>query len=124
MNISLKIFLFIVLIIQLMLIINTLKLRKMSMRYGSLWMFILILMAIAIIFPNIFTKMSMFFGFETTSNMIFLIGFFFLFYIIFVLTMSLSKQQSTIKALIQEISILKSKLNNDNNKNIKGERYD
>ena len=81
----------------------------MSMRYGTFWMFILILMGIAVVFPNIFIHISTFFGFETTSNMLFLFGFFFLFYIIFILTISLSKQQSVIKALIQEISILKSK---------------
>lgn len=116
MNFSLKIFLFFILLLQLVLIINTIKTKKMSMRYGSFWMFILALMAIAVIIPSIFTKASTFFGFETTSNMIFLIGFFFLFYIIFILTMSLSKQQTIIKTLIQEVSILKTNIQNEEHK--------
>lgn len=110
MNLSLKLFLFLILLLQLFLILYTIKSKKMSMRYGSFWIFILVLLSIAIIYPNMFISMSNFFGFETTSNMIFLIGFFFLFYIIFILTISLSKQQSVIKILIQEISILKSKI--------------
>ena len=111
MNMSIKLFLFLLILLQLILIIHTLKSRKMSMRYGSFWIFILILMSIAVIFPNIFINLSNFFGFEAASNMIFLIGFFFLFYIIFILTMSLSKQHSTIKNLTQEISILKERVN-------------
>lgn len=116
MNISIKLFLFFLILLQLLLIIHTLKSRKMSMRYGSFWIFILILMSIAVVFPNIFIKLSGFFGFEAASNMIFLIGFFFLFYIIFILTMSLSKQHSTIKNLTQEISILKERVNKNEKK--------
>lgn len=111
MDLSLKLFLFLLILLQLFLIIRTIKSRKMSMRYGSFWIFILILMSIAVILPNIFIGISNFFGFEAASNMIFLIGFFFLFYIIFILTMSLSKQHSTIKALTQEISLLKERVN-------------
>lgn len=115
MNSSLKIFLLFILLLQFTLIINTVKAKKMSMRYGSFWLFILLLMAVAVIFPNIFTSISSLFGFETTSNMIFLIGFFFLFYIIFVLTTSLSKQQTTIKILVQEISLLKAQFQDSTN---------
>ena len=88
----------------------------MSIRYGSFWIFLLILMSIAVIFPNILINISNFFGFEVASNMIFLIGFFFLFYIIFILTISLSKQKDQIKTLIQEISILKEKINENKKK--------
>ena len=112
MNLTLRIFLSVILLLQFILIIYTIKHRKMSMRYGIFWMFILILMAIAIIFPNIFIDTSTLFGFETTSNMLFLFGFFFLFYIIFILTISLSKQQALIKTLIQEVSILKANKEN------------
>ena len=113
MNIILKLFLFLILIFQLILIIHTIKKRKMSMRYGSFWIFLLILMSIAVIFPNILISISDYFGFEVASNMIFLVGFFFLFYIIFILTISLSKQKDQIKSLIQEVSILKERVQKD-----------
>lgn len=116
MNLSIKLFLLLLILLQLILIIHTIKSRKMSMRYGSFWICILMLMSVAVIFPNIFINLSDFFGFEAASNMVFIIGFFFLFYIIFILTMSLSKQHSTIKSLTQEISILKESVNKNEKK--------
>ena len=116
MDLSLKLFLFLLILLQLVLIIHTIKSRKMSMRYGSFWIFILILMSIAVLFPNILINLSNFFGFEVASNMIFLVGFFFLFYIIFILTMSISKQHTTIKNLTQEISILKERVEKNEKK--------
>ena len=116
---SLKIFLFLFLLIQLFLILKTIKIKKMTIRYGSFWIFIIVLLGVAIVFPNIFITLSNFFGFETTSNMIFLIGFFFLFYLIFILTISLSKQHSVIKILVQEVSILKSKIQSYENERSK-----
>ena len=112
MNISLKLFLIALLLLLLFLIVKTIKNKKLSMKYGSFWIFLLIIMAIIVIFPQLLFKISKAFGFEVASNMIFLLGFFFLFYIIFILTISLSIQNDKIKVLIQEISILKERVRN------------
>ncbi len=112
MKLHLQIFLLLLLLFQLLLIIRTLKNKKLSMRYGSFWIFLLLLMVIVVIFPSILFKISSIFGFEVASNMIFLIGFFFLFYIIFILTISISVQNEKIKLLIQELSLLKESVNN------------
>ena len=112
MNISLKIFLLVLLLLLLFLIIKTIKSKKLSMKYGSFWIFLIIIMVIIVIFPQLLFKISNIFGFEVASNMIFLLGFFFLFYIIFILTISLSIQNNKIKTLIQEISILKESVKN------------
>ena len=53
MNIMLKIFVILLIIFQLILIIRTAKLKKLSMKYCSLWIFLLILMTIVVTFPNI-----------------------------------------------------------------------
>ena len=107
MEIRLRIFLLVLLIIQLVLIIKTVKLKKLSMKYGSFWIFLLIINVIIVFFPEIVFKASSLFGFEASSNMMFLIGFFFLYYIIFILTTSISIQNEKIKLLIQEVSLLK-----------------
>lgn len=112
MKLHLQIFLLLLLLFQLLLIIRTLKNKKLSMRYGSFWIFLLLLMVIVVIFPSILFKISSIFGFEVASNMIFLIGFFFLFYIIFILTISISVRNEKIKLLIQELSLLKESVNN------------
>ena len=109
---QLQIFLLLLLFVQLLLIVRTIKTKKLSIKYGSFWMMLLIIMAFVVIFPSVLFKISNFFGFEVASNMIFLIGFFFLFYIIFILTMSISVQNEKIKLLIQEVSLLKESVNN------------
>ena len=111
MKFNLVVFLIVLLIFQLILIIKTVRRKKLTMRYASFWIFLLILMTIVLFFPGVIYKISKLFGFETPSNMIFLLGFFFLFYISFVLTTSISVQNNKIKLLIQELSLLKEKEN-------------
>lgn len=113
MSIILKIFLLTILLFQLILIIHTTKKRKFSMKYATLWIVLIFLMMLVVLFPNVLYNISNFFGFEVTSNMIFLLGFFFLFYMIFILTASISIQNEKIKLLIQEISILKERVDKD-----------
>lgn len=83
MNINLKLSLIILLILQLVLIINRVKRKKMTMKYASFWILLIIIMSIVVIFPGIVFKLSNIAGFEEASNMIFLLGFFFLFYVSF-----------------------------------------
>ena len=116
MNSIFKIFLIVLLIFQVILIVETVKRKKFSMKYASFWILIILLMAIVVIFPSIIFKISELFGFEKSSNMIFLLGFFFLFYIIFILTTNISIQNEKIKLLIQEISILKERVDKDGKK--------
>ena len=111
MSLVLEVFLISLLLIQLFLIVRTVKLKKLSMKYCSFWVFLIILMTLVVIFHDFVFKISNLFGFEASSNMIFILGFFFLFYVIFVLTISISIQNEKIKLLIQEISILKESVN-------------
>lgn len=113
---NLSVFLILLLLFQLFLIGKTIKVKKMSIRYGSLWIFLVILMILLVIFPKVIFKLSNFFGFEATSNMLFLLGFFFLFYIIFILTTSISIQNEKIKLLIQEVSLLKERIDKNGKK--------
>ena len=106
----LKIFLLILILVQLLLIIRTINLKRLSIRYGSFWILLLLLMIIPVIFPEIFEIISNFFKFEATSNMVFIIGFFFLFSLNFILITNISIQNEKIKLLIQELSILKERI--------------
>ena len=100
MSVNLKIFLIILLIFQVVLIINRLKRKKMT----------IIIMGVIVVFPTIVFKLSKLAGFEEPSNMIFLLGFFYLFYVSFIITTSISVQNEKIKTLVQEISILKERV--------------
>lgn len=116
MNIVLKMFLLLLLLFQLILIIVTVKKKKLTMKFASFWLFIILIMAIIVVFPNIVFNISELSGFEEPSNMIFLLGFFFLFYMIFILTTSLSIQNEKIKLLIQEVSMLKKRVDKNGKK--------
>lgn len=113
MNITLKISIIILLLFQLFLIINRVKRKKMTIKYASFWIFLVILMSIVVIFPSIIFKLSSLAGFEKPSNMVFLLGFFFLFYVSFIITTCISVQNEKIKNLVQEVSILKESVKND-----------
>ena len=115
MNIVLKISLLLLLVFQLFLIIRTVKKKRLTMKYASFWIFLIILMTIVVIFPEIVFKISKLAGFEEPSNMVFLLGFFFLFYVSFITT-SISIQNEKTKLLIQEISMLKESVNKNGKK--------
>lgn len=117
MNIILKISLLILLVFQLFLIITTVRKKKLTMKYASFWIVLILMMAIIVIFPSIVFKLSKLAGFEEPSNMIFLLGFFFLFYVSFIITTSISIQNEKIKLLVQEVSLLKESVNKNGKRN-------
>ena len=86
------------LILQLVLIINRVKRKKMTMKYASFWILLIIIMSIVVIFPGIVFKLSNIAGFEEASNMIFLLGFFFLFYVSFIILLCFGHISDTFSA--------------------------
>ena len=116
MDIKLKIFLSIVVLLQLILIIRTIKRNSLSIRYGILWIFLIIIMFLGIIFTNVVFKISNVIGFEVPSNMVLILLAFFQFYMSFFLTLKISKQTQQIKTLTQEVSILKERVDNNERK--------
>ena len=112
MSINLKLSLLFLLVIQLFLIVGRVKKKKMTIKYACFWVILVFLMAVVVIFPGILFKLSDIAGFQEPSNMIFLLGFFFLFYVSFIITTSISSLNEKNKNLIQEISLLKERVNN------------
>ena len=107
---TLKISLIALLGICIVLIIRKLKHKKISIRFGVLWICLLIILILSVLFSNVYFSLSKYLGFEATSNMIFVFAFFFLFYLIFILLTNISKLNDKVKTLIQEVSILKERV--------------
>ena len=107
------IFLLALLLLQLILIIRGTRRKEFTIKYASLWIVLIIIMGVVVIYPNLIFMLSDYLGFEAASNMIFLLGFFFLFYLSFIITTSISKQNAKITLLIQEVSMLKEKVKNE-----------
>lgn len=112
MSITLKITLLILLFIQLVLIMSRVKRKRFTMRYAVFWIILIGIMSLVVIFPTFVFKLSHFAGFEKSSNMIFLLSFFFLFYLSFIITTMVSNHNDKIKILTQEISMLKERVDN------------
>lgn len=110
MSIELRVVLIIITLFYLFVILKAIKNRKMQISLSLFWIFTGIILLVAAIFPNLFVYISNLLGFETTSNMIFCITIFLAFYLIFNLTMMLSKENKKTTKLVQEISLLKNKV--------------
>lgn len=112
---TLKILLILITLIYLFIIVKAVKKRKMHINYSIFWIFTGIILIISVLIPNFIENISRFLGFEKASNMVFCIAIFILFYLVLNLTHIVSKQYQQIVKLIQEVSMLKSDCNKENN---------
>ena len=97
-------------------LIITIILRKgrISMKFALVWYTPAIAIIILAIFPKLFILLANMFGFQTISNLV--VGFLFviLFLIIIALTVIIAGQTTKINLLIQEVSLMKKKINDVN----------
>lgn len=111
MQISLKLVLIIMTLIYIFLILKSIKKKKLQMSFSLFWLITGILLIIALVIPNLVENISKTLGFEVPANMIFCLTIFVSFYLIFSLTVALSKENKKNTLLIQEVSLLKKRVN-------------
>ena len=106
----LNIVLIIFTIIYILLIIRSIRRKKLNVSYSLFWIITGGILIIALIIPKAIENLSGFLGFETPSNMVFCLTIFIAFYLIFKLTIHISKEHEKNVLLIQEVSMLKDKV--------------
>ncbi len=111
-NLRILVVIFVVLIMIITLLI--LRKGKLSVKYSILWLFVCVILLVLMLFPKILDFISSLAGFEVASNMIFSIFIAILLFISLSLTIIVSGQKKKINKLIQEVSILKAKVNKKN----------
>lgn len=111
MQISLKLVLIVITLIYIFLILKSIKKKKLQMSFSLFWLITGILLIIALVIPNLVENISKTLGFEVPANMIFCLTIFVSFYLIFSLTVALSKENKKNTLLIQEVSLLKKRVN-------------
>ena len=123
MNLILRIALIIIMIIYLAFVARAVKRKNMRISYLVLWIIIGLFLVIALLFPNLIFEISGLVGFEIPLNMIFSIAIFIVLYFIHELMTLVSKEEKKNTMLIQEVSILKKRveeleqhINKDENK--------
>lgn len=107
---SLKIALIVILLIYLFFILKSVKRKNMRIGYLIFWSVTGIILIIALLISNLVETVSNYLGFEMPINMIFSVAIFIILYLIYDLTTMLSKEQNKNVMLIQEISILKKRV--------------
>ena len=110
MPLTLRLALIAITLIYILLILRSIRRKKMNVSFSIFWIiagFILIIFAIV---PNMVEAISKMLGFEAPSNMLFVLTIFIAFYLIFNLTTIISQENKKNILLIQEVSLLKKKV--------------
>ena len=116
MNIVLRIVLIIITLIYLAFLIKAIKNKKLQISFSTFWIFSAFVLIVAIAVPNLVEWISYSLGFVTPSNMVFLLSIFIIFCLVFDLTLKLSQEHKKNVLLVQEISLLKERVNKLENK--------
>ena len=97
-------------LIYLFCIAKSVKRKNMRIGYLIFWSIIGVFLIIALIVPNLVDNVSKFIGFEIPINMLLSGAVFIILYLIFHLMTLISKDEKKITLLIQEISMLKQRV--------------
>lgn len=116
MQLSLRIALIIIMLIYLFFIAKSVKRKNMRIGYLIFWSIIGVVLIIALIVPNLVDNISKLIGFEIPINMLLSGAIFIILYLIFHLMTLISKDEKKITLLIQEISMLKQRVEELENK--------
>ena len=110
MELRLRLILAIAIVLFILVMINFIKKDNISIKYSLVGLASGLLSIIVILIPNLLEFLCQLLGFELVSNMIFMIAIGVLFAISFSFTIIVSRQTQRIRLLIQEISMLKSRV--------------
>lgn len=110
MSLNLQIVAVLFLLAILVSIIYILRKGRIAIKYALVWFFAALMLLIFVIFPGLMNSLTNLLGFEVGSNMIFAGLIAMLIFINIALTVIVSGQSSKIRLLIQEVSMLKGKI--------------
>ena len=110
MSTTLKIALVIMLLVYWFLIIRAVRKKSMRINYLIFWLIMGVGMIIAIAIPNFVETVSKWIGFELPINMIFSGAILVVLYLVYDISKQLTKEQNKNTMLIQEMSIMKKRI--------------
>ena len=105
-TVKLQLILCITSVIVFLVVFQSNRKRKLEIKYSILWFFLSVILIILSIFPKIALLLANFVGIETPINLLFLIGIFLLFSLLFHLTFTVSKLYIKQKSIVQKMALL------------------
>lgn len=115
-SISITVSMVILSVLFLLFIIKLIRRATFTLEHSLMWLGIGILMLIFAVTPAIPEYFSDLFGFETMSNFLLVMAVLFSLVQLIIFTKHITKQTDEIKSLIQEVSILKEKIEKEEGK--------
>ncbi|MBC3804482.1 DUF2304 family protein [Acetobacterium fimetarium] len=110
MNISLRFFLIVSILIYLGIIIHFLKKRELNLRYSLIWIFSAVSMLLVSIFPEIIITFTSFVGIVDVVNSVFVLEGMFVLLIVLSLTAIVSHLNEKNRQLIQAVALLEKRV--------------
>lgn len=112
MPLNLRFAILLIAFILMLVIIKILRKQLIPVKYSLLWWIGFFILLFLSIFPDFLVAIANLMGFQTISNMVSGVLFVILIFITISLTVIVSTQKRKINLLIQEISLIKSELEN------------
>ena len=109
-NIKLRVFLIVAVVIYLAVIINMLRKEKLDLKYTLIWLLTGLVLLIFGVFPELTYQVSALVGIETPVNMIFVIEAIFVLAILLSLTVIVSQLNKKNRRLTQSVALLEKRL--------------
>lgn len=110
MNFTLRIVLLLVSLFFLAFVLYRVRKGRYMLKYSLVWILLSVVGVLASLFPQVISFLSACLGFNVTSNFVYFALIVFLMVWNLVLCGVLSRQETTIKSLVQEVSMLKSSI--------------
>lgn len=114
MDITLRVVLLVISIFFLIFVLFRVRRGKYLLKYSLVWIFLSLIGVISSIFPEWVHVVAFALGFNLSSNFVYFALIMFLLVVNLVLCGVLSKQETTIKSIVQELSIVKAEQERDN----------
>ena len=100
----------IAILIYFILLVVMLRQKRLNLRYTLLWLFSGVLMLVLSIFPQLLNGVTRLMGIQLQSNALFAILFFCMLIILVSMTSIISRQNESIKQLVQHIALLEKRI--------------
>ncbi len=105
MTLKVRIIIMVVILVGLIAMINMIRKRSLELKYALTWIVLGIGMFVAVLVPGLLDNIATFFGIYNPMNMVFFLGFIFSLVLIFVLTMSLSRNSDRVRKMAQKTAL-------------------
>jgi hypothetical protein len=113
---KLQIIIAIVVLIGIVYLVSLIRKNRLELKYALSWLIVAVLVLIIDCFPILMEKLAKLLGIASPVNMMFFIGFLFSLVIILTLTVAISITASSVKRLVQKISLLEKRIEELENK--------